>query len=54
MLVMLCVLSHLIFLTFPIRWIFVLAPVIDEETEDMFTAMQLRVHDLNHYSYIVA
>ena len=44
MLVMLCGLSHLIFfLTFLIRWIFVLAPEID-----IFTAMQQRVHDLNH------
>lgn len=54
MLVMLCGLSHLIFLTFLIRWIFVLAPEIDEETDDIFMAMQRRVHDLNHYTILLS
>lgn len=39
MLVMFYVLSYLIFLTFLVMWIFILAPVVGEETDDVFTAM---------------
>lgn len=49
MLVILCVLSHPVLLTVLVDWMLALAPVIHEETDNIFMAMQLRVHDLSHY-----